>query len=222
MMKTDLGFDRITVQATTTLRSEPSNGTRPTARETVRGADVRPDPAEAAFTVAIRKDRRANVSAFMGTSPASVAGQVTKGPPPYRCGPSRLSRSPPRSPYGLAPPFAATASGYSTRFISPPATCTKPRTLITAIRSMFSTGPTTAGSQRRDRWRPELAGSGASLRSQGAVVLDGELLFAVNSGSATVSALQITAHGLFPRDTVPTRGSLPVSVPSSSLALVLR
>jgi hypothetical protein len=83
---------------------------------------------------------------------------------------------------------------------------------------MFSTGPTTAGSQRRDRWRPELAGSGASLRSQGAVVLEGELLFAVNPGSATVSALPITAHGHVLRDTVPTNGSLPVSVPSSSLA----
>jgi 6-phosphogluconolactonase (cycloisomerase 2 family) len=56
------------------------------------------------------------------------------------------------------------------------------------------------------------AGSGASLHSQGGVVRQGDLLFAVNGGSATLSALQITDHGLVLRDTLPTLGNLPVSV----------
>jgi 6-phosphogluconolactonase (cycloisomerase 2 family) len=55
-------------------------------------------------------------------------------------------------------------------------------------------------------------GSGGSLHSQGGVVRQGDLLFAVNAGSATVSALQITDHGLVLRDTIPTEGNLPVSV----------
>jgi 6-phosphogluconolactonase (cycloisomerase 2 family) len=55
-------------------------------------------------------------------------------------------------------------------------------------------------------------GSGASLHSQGGVVRQGDLLFTVNAGSATVSALQVTSHGLVLRDTVPTLGTLPVSV----------
>jgi len=55
-------------------------------------------------------------------------------------------------------------------------------------------------------------GSGGSLHSQGGVVREGSLLFAVNAGSATVSALQITDHGLVLRDTIPTYGTLPVSV----------
>jgi 6-phosphogluconolactonase len=56
------------------------------------------------------------------------------------------------------------------------------------------------------------AGSGASLHSQGGLVREGNLLFAVNAGSATVSALQITTHGLVLRDTIATNGTLPVSV----------
>lgn len=56
------------------------------------------------------------------------------------------------------------------------------------------------------------AGSGASLHSQGGVVRSGDLLFAVNAGSATVSTLEITRHGLVLRDTIPTLGTLPVSV----------
>ena len=55
-------------------------------------------------------------------------------------------------------------------------------------------------------------GDGASLHSQGGVVRQGNLLFAVNARSATVSALQITDHGLVLRDTVATLGTLPVSV----------
>lgn len=55
-------------------------------------------------------------------------------------------------------------------------------------------------------------GSGGSLHSQGGVVRQGTLLFAVNAGSATVSALQVTAHGLVVRDTISTNGTLPVSV----------
>ncbi len=56
------------------------------------------------------------------------------------------------------------------------------------------------------------AGTGASLHSQGGVVREGDLLFAVNAGSATVSALQITRQGLVLRDTIPTNGTMPVSV----------
>lgn len=56
------------------------------------------------------------------------------------------------------------------------------------------------------------AGSGASLHSQGGVVREGELVFAVNAGSATLSALQVTNRGLVLRDTISTNGTLPVSV----------
>ena len=55
-------------------------------------------------------------------------------------------------------------------------------------------------------------GAGGSLHSQGGVIREGNLLFAVNAGSATVAALQITDHGLVLRDTIPTNGTLPVSV----------
>ncbi len=55
-------------------------------------------------------------------------------------------------------------------------------------------------------------GSGGSLHSQGGVIRDGNLVFAVNGGSGTVSALQVTSHGLVPRDTIPSLGTLPVSV----------
>jgi hypothetical protein len=43
-------------------------------------------------------------------------------------------------------------------------------------------------------------------------VRQGDLLFAVNAGSATVAALEITDHGLVLRDTIATHGTLPVSV----------
>jgi len=56
------------------------------------------------------------------------------------------------------------------------------------------------------------SGSGGSLHSQGGLVRQGDLLFAVNAGSATVAALQITDHGLVLRDTISTHGTLPVSV----------
>ena len=52
----------------------------------------------------------------------------------------------------------------------------------------------------------------ASLHSQGGLVRQGDLLFAVNAGSATVAALEITDHGLVLRDTISTHGTLPVSV----------
>jgi 6-phosphogluconolactonase (cycloisomerase 2 family) len=56
------------------------------------------------------------------------------------------------------------------------------------------------------------AGSGASLHSQGGVIREGKVVFAVNAGSATLSALQVTNRGLVLRDTISTNGALPVSV----------
>lgn len=56
------------------------------------------------------------------------------------------------------------------------------------------------------------AGTGEALHSQGGLVREGDLLFAVNAGSDTVSALQITDHGLALRGIVPTGGDRPVSV----------
>ena len=56
-------------------------------------------------------------------------------------------------------------------------------------------------------------GSGAGLGSQGALVLDGRRLFAVNAGSNTISALRVGAGGK-PRltDTVGSRGVGPISL----------
>ncbi len=55
-------------------------------------------------------------------------------------------------------------------------------------------------------------GTGGSLHSQGGVVRDGGLLFAVNGGSNSVSVFSITRSGLTLRGTVPSGGVLPVSV----------
>jgi 6-phosphogluconolactonase (cycloisomerase 2 family) len=55
-------------------------------------------------------------------------------------------------------------------------------------------------------------GAGASLHSQGGLARDGHLVFAVNAGDDTVSALYAGSGGLELRDTVSTHGDLPVSV----------
>ncbi len=55
-------------------------------------------------------------------------------------------------------------------------------------------------------------GAGASLHSQGGVVRDGRVLFVVNAGDDTVSALVATGHGLVLRDRISTHGDFPVSV----------
>jgi len=55
-------------------------------------------------------------------------------------------------------------------------------------------------------------GLGASLASQGGLVRDGNLLFAVNAGDDTVSTLAITDHGLVRRDVAPSGGTRPVSI----------
>ncbi len=55
-------------------------------------------------------------------------------------------------------------------------------------------------------------GTGASLGSQGGIARDGKLLFVVNAGSDSVSALRTTKHGLRLEDTISTHGDRPVSV----------
>ena len=55
-------------------------------------------------------------------------------------------------------------------------------------------------------------GAGASLNSQGGVARDGHVLFVVNAGDDSVSALAVTDHGLEPRDRIGTGGDFPVSV----------
>jgi 6-phosphogluconolactonase (cycloisomerase 2 family) len=55
-------------------------------------------------------------------------------------------------------------------------------------------------------------GAGASLHSQGGLARDGHLVFAVNAGDDTVSALYAGSGGLDLRDTVSTHGAFPVSV----------
>ena len=55
-------------------------------------------------------------------------------------------------------------------------------------------------------------GTGASLHSQGGVVREGGLLFAVNGGSDSVSVFTLTPRGPVLRGTVPSGGDLPVSV----------
>lgn len=55
-------------------------------------------------------------------------------------------------------------------------------------------------------------GAGTSLNSQGGVARDGHLLFVVNAGDDSVSALAVTNHGLRLRDRISTRGAFPVSV----------
>ncbi len=55
-------------------------------------------------------------------------------------------------------------------------------------------------------------GAGTSLHSQGGVARDGRILFVVNAGDDTVSALAATGHGLVLRDRISTHGDFPVSV----------
>jgi 6-phosphogluconolactonase len=55
-------------------------------------------------------------------------------------------------------------------------------------------------------------GAGASLHSQGGVARDGRVLFVVNAGDDSVSALVATGHGLVLRDRIGTHGDFPVSV----------
>jgi 6-phosphogluconolactonase (cycloisomerase 2 family) len=55
-------------------------------------------------------------------------------------------------------------------------------------------------------------GAGASLHSQGGLARDGHLVFVVNAGDDSVSALRVGATGLELRDTVASHGDLPVSV----------
>jgi 6-phosphogluconolactonase len=55
-------------------------------------------------------------------------------------------------------------------------------------------------------------GAGGSLHSQGGVARDGRILFVVNAGDDSVSALAITGHGLALRDRIGTQGDFPVSV----------
>jgi 6-phosphogluconolactonase (cycloisomerase 2 family) len=58
------------------------------------------------------------------------------------------------------------------------------------------------------------SGTGALLGDQGSLVLsdDGHLLFAVNAGSASISALAVTGSGLKLRTVAPSNGTTPVSV----------
>jgi 6-phosphogluconolactonase (cycloisomerase 2 family) len=55
-------------------------------------------------------------------------------------------------------------------------------------------------------------GAGASLHSQGGLARDGHLVFAVNAGDDSVSALYAGTSGLELRGTVSTHGDFPVSV----------
>ena len=56
------------------------------------------------------------------------------------------------------------------------------------------------------------AGSGTGLGNQGALVLDGHLLFAVNAGSDSISFLRVEGGGLELVDTVGSGGDLPISL----------
>jgi 6-phosphogluconolactonase len=64
-------------------------------------------------------------------------------------------------------------------------------------------------------------GSGGGLESQGAIVLsrDGSRLFAVNAGSNEVSSFTVTGETLILANTVPSGGTLPISVTSSGTLL---
>ena len=55
-------------------------------------------------------------------------------------------------------------------------------------------------------------GTGASLASQGAIARDGRLLFVVNAGDNSVSALTITGDRVVLADRIPSGGDRPVSV----------
>lgn len=56
------------------------------------------------------------------------------------------------------------------------------------------------------------AGTGGGLGNQGALVLDGKRLFAVNPGSNSVSSLKVARDGLELIDTEPSGGAQPISV----------
>jgi 6-phosphogluconolactonase (cycloisomerase 2 family) len=55
-------------------------------------------------------------------------------------------------------------------------------------------------------------GAGSSLASQGGLARDGRVVFVVNAGDDSVSALAATRHGLVLRDKVSSHGDFPVSV----------
>ncbi len=55
-------------------------------------------------------------------------------------------------------------------------------------------------------------GTGAGLGSQGAIVLDGDLLFAVNAGSNDISVLSVNGSGLTVIDREPSGGAQPISL----------
>ena len=55
-------------------------------------------------------------------------------------------------------------------------------------------------------------GAGSSLASQGGLARDGRIVFVVNAGDDSVSALAATKHGLVLRDKVSSGGDFPVSV----------
>ena len=55
-------------------------------------------------------------------------------------------------------------------------------------------------------------GTGAGLGNQGALVLDGRRLFAVNAGSDSISSFRVSGHGLELIDTDPSGGDQPISL----------
>lgn len=55
-------------------------------------------------------------------------------------------------------------------------------------------------------------GTGASLASQGAIVRDGRLLFVVNAGDNTISALVVKGSRVVLTDRIPSGGNRPVSI----------
>jgi 6-phosphogluconolactonase len=56
------------------------------------------------------------------------------------------------------------------------------------------------------------AGTGMGLGSQGAVILDGDRLFAVNAGSNSISVMAVTSGGLTLLSTTPSDGEMPISL----------
>ena len=78
--------------------------------------------------------------------------------------------------------------------------------------SPSSTATGTAPCTRPGRVATGGLGAGASLHSQGGVARDGRILFVVNAGDDSVSALASTGHGLVLRDRISTGGDFPVSV----------
>ncbi len=66
---------------------------------------------------------------------------------------------------------------------------------------------TAAGSYSTDG-----AGTGMGLGSQGAVILNGDRLYAVNAGSNTIAVMSIASSGLTLLDTAPSGGVMPISL----------